>query len=991
MLEIRRNRFAKPYENEFFRIFAKKLSKEFEKLNINGVLLGSPVCIKKQDLQIDALLITESGIVIIDLKNYSGIIKLPNSKQEFENEPWFNITKANKTIIIKGGGSNKNPYKQVWRQKEIFDVLIKKEITPKLTTDENIESKDTYPVICFQQEIVLQGEIPDNLQRIFHIASPSTFVKKLTDLLYVAPNEWKGSIKGYKLNQNTFDNLKTLFKADAYNPFEDLSMFEEFEKIDFSDYVEEALFVEQQFENNKEVIDRFFNTETNILQIDCDSTPTKLSFVSKLVSYYYEQKNNSEKENGNTFYLAPTNKHVADLTRDGAGFQLQSLYSKLYDFENTTIELMDNSINEREIFPLLENNDTEESLYIIFNAHLVYHFESNSDDLVKFGSGSLCKDTLTYINSKERKNKIILLNDKYFYGFRAQTICDRKILEEDNYTNSTIVLGVNPLTANQKTIASIEKNLNLEVYNKLYWDGNPNIQTLKNDEFKELLNSRILNNQLHKTHILTREKYDSETTNSWVRKILNNSGKVNKGDVVWIKNKVMLPEITDPFSIPKFALSGDMGEITEIVKRFTFKSDKYKFRPIEISFCKIKLHDYDSIKDIYLYDYSINDMEKINTSENIKIEIKQHIQVRLRELVNSYLLTNNIDVKDVLQPNDFDLFSKELKNLESKNLFDDKSLFEKDVNKLIAKWKINKRKETYARVELLKDIKSEYFILNQFAFYEFGWSLPVKNSYGYLFDDSFLIEYVSPEQNAERVHEYLYSALSCSHNLYLHNLLEFSPLIGLGFSNIPIPDEANKNKSNAILFKFTEGYENEFTDQIKEKYQLENKPISLIKFSEFILNKISSNEKIKLIKIEHFNFQERYHFEIESKSQIINFSYNNKHEFKITSNQIINQEILQLLIVDSNDVVAFNFIDDNSWQSKSFIKIQETLLKNGAFIFDFEHKDWLFDFKVMFDSEESRLQFNYNGDGFITRLNVVNTTNKESTEKVIEFLKELVL
>ena len=104
--------------------------------------------------------------------------------------------------------------------------------------------------------------------------------------------------------------------------------------------------------------------------------------------------------------------------------------------------------------------------------------------------------------------------------------------------------------------------------------ANPNIETIKGETFRKTLNDRILNNQLHKTHILTREKSDAESTNNWVRKILKNSGKIEKGDVVWIKNKVMLPEITDPFSIPKFALSGDMGEVLEVVNRFTFKSNK---------------------------------------------------------------------------------------------------------------------------------------------------------------------------------------------------------------------------------------------------------------------------------------------------------------------------------------------------------------------------------------------------------------------------------
>lgn len=987
MLEIRRNRFAKPYENEFFRIFSKKLSIAFDKLGINGVLLGSPVCSKRNDLQLDALLITETGIVIIDFKNYAGIIHLPENEIDFAKKKWLNTSKEGKTVVI--NKHNKNPFAQTFTQKEKFDQILVNDVVPKLLSNENIETKDTYPIVCFQQEITVEGTIPGNLQRIFHIASPSTIVSKLTDLLYVAPNEWNGSVKGYKLNKNTFDHLKTIFKADTYNPFEDLSMFEEFEKIDFSDYVEEALFVEQQFEFNKKVIDEFIESDIDILKINCDSTPLKIPFVSRIISYYLEQKSARNQVNSSIIYLAPTNKQVADLNRDGADFQLQSLYSKLYDFENTTIELMDNNINEREVFPLLKNEDEFESLYVIFNAHLVYHFETESEDLIQFGSGSLCKDTLKFINAKEGKNKIILLNDDYFYGHRALTISSRKILEEYHLKSITFPLENNPLTANQKIIDTIEKNINSDVFNKLYWDFNLNIKTLKDEEFKELLNTRILNNQLYKTHILTREKSDSETTNKWVRKILRNNGKICEGDVVWIKNKVMLPEITDPFSIPKFALNGDMGEVVEIVERYVFKSDRYKFHPIEVSNCKIKLHDYSNLKDIYLYDYSNNDMEKKDSPKNIKLEIKQHIQVRLRELVNNYLVSNKIEINDVLQPNDFELYNNALKQIESKYLIEDKSLLEKEINKLNAKWKINKRKEIHARMELHKDVKSEYFILNEVAFYDFGWSLPVKSTYGYQFEDSFLVEYVLPEQNAERVHQYLYSALSCSNRLYLHNLYEFSPMIGLVFGNIVLPEPTIRNSSQAVLFKTTDFSENEFTHQIKEKYQLEDKPLTLVKFCEFILSKIKANSKIKLLKIEHFNYQERYFFEIENTSFTIDFSYNGRHEFKIRANQEINEVFFDLITLNSNDLKPFHFIDDGSWQSKVLIRIQEKLFENDAFIFEFEHHDWLFDFKIIFESEETRLQFNYNSDGFVTRLNVVNTTNQEATNKIITIFKEL--
>ena len=109
------------------------------------------------------------------------------------------------------------------------------------------------------------------------------------------------------------------------------------------------------------------------------------------------------------------------------------------------------------------------------------------------------------------------------------------------------------------------------------------------------------------------------------------------------------------------------------------------------------------------------------------------------------------------------------------------------------------------------------------------------------------------------------------------------------------------------------------------------------------------------------------------------------------ANQTISDEILNLFTSENTVNEPYHFINDGSWQSKLFIEIQDKLLEKEAFICEFKHKDWLFDFKVTLGSEITRLQFNYNSDGFVTRLHVVSTTNKEVTEKILQILKELVI
>src|SRR5690554_5029296 len=151
MLEIRRNRPSKPYENEFFRIFAKKLAEKFKGLGISGVLLGSPKCLKRNDLQIDALLICETAIVIIDFKNYSGDICLPDDNQ-FESGDWRHVKSPHKTTIVKGGAQGKNPFRQVMDQRDKFNSLVEEFARKDLLPSENVEPNNTFTIVCFQQE-----------------------------------------------------------------------------------------------------------------------------------------------------------------------------------------------------------------------------------------------------------------------------------------------------------------------------------------------------------------------------------------------------------------------------------------------------------------------------------------------------------------------------------------------------------------------------------------------------------------------------------------------------------------------------------------------------------------------------------------------------------------------------------------------------------------------------------------------------------------------
>lgn len=78
---------GKAHENEFFRYFAKAVKAFFEKKGIEAFLIGMPECRVNKDLQIDALLITDNKMVIVDFKDYSGELFLPD-EQDFKRGRW---------------------------------------------------------------------------------------------------------------------------------------------------------------------------------------------------------------------------------------------------------------------------------------------------------------------------------------------------------------------------------------------------------------------------------------------------------------------------------------------------------------------------------------------------------------------------------------------------------------------------------------------------------------------------------------------------------------------------------------------------------------------------------------------------------------------------------------------------------------------------------------------------------------------------------------
>ena len=146
-------------------------------------------------LQIDALLVTEKAVLIIDFKNFGGKITLPkNAKSEFDFGKWTNESGEQ----IKGGSSI-NPFIQLKTQKERFIKVVEKHILTKLSQSDSFNAFHTVRAVCFQKPIELIGKIPSNEELNFLIFDKNTYLETIKDIIDISDKE-------VSLSKNSFDN-----------------------------------------------------------------------------------------------------------------------------------------------------------------------------------------------------------------------------------------------------------------------------------------------------------------------------------------------------------------------------------------------------------------------------------------------------------------------------------------------------------------------------------------------------------------------------------------------------------------------------------------------------------------------------------------------------------------------------------------------------------------------------------------------------------------
>lgn len=161
--------FYYEHENHIFDELFKKLSSS-SLVQKKEVYLFGNVLISGN--AIDALLIKNNAIIVIDFKDYGGHLTIS------ENSEWEIKTEKGETVLVKGGHSQ-NPFKQI----KIYKNAVARNLQEFISFRSNPNLKHIAGICLFHQPVYWNYySLPHSLRLWFHICSIDAIVRKIDSI-----------------------------------------------------------------------------------------------------------------------------------------------------------------------------------------------------------------------------------------------------------------------------------------------------------------------------------------------------------------------------------------------------------------------------------------------------------------------------------------------------------------------------------------------------------------------------------------------------------------------------------------------------------------------------------------------------------------------------------------------------------------------------------------------------------------------------------------
>lgn len=932
-LEIRKGTATKNYENTFFREFAENLKNLFDKYELDGLLIANSECEAEKRLQIDALLITEKAVCIIDFKNFGGKINLPkNAKSEFDFGKWTN----EKGEIIKGGSSI-NPFIQLKNQKDRFIKVVENQILDRLPKSDCFNPNHTVRIVCFQKPIELIGSIPPKEELNFFIIDKANYLEKIRDIIDISDGE-------VSLTKKSFDIFKEIFRANTFDISENYG-----ETINFSSYETELDF-ENLYPDQKSAlqeIQSFIKSEDErffVLQ------GTSLSGKTHLIPFIQDVAYNNQIPEAKLFV---SSGRVANNLLKNTNLEFDSIYSYIYggnitnsETEEKETENHDEDKIDLEIVPLKKSDDTKEAIFIVDESHLISDNYYQSIDL-RFGSGKLLKDFIEFADLKNSKRKIIFVGDPFqlSIGKKEESALNPEYLSNEyNFEAKAFQLvdkeRKSPIVAEGLKAVNCIRN---QSFNNLKFEASDSLEILSKDNVKDRIEKSL--NSTSSSHILCYSNHDAQNVNFWIKEsIIKNGNDLTEGDLVIFENNIRVEDENDPFAEPKKIFNGQFGKVVSASK--PIKTEKL-ITPLTFREVTINLQESNhTLSFLSLENFRLSDKGELSKEEIISYKIFLE-KLAENELDNFKNGKHHVD--------------EELAGL-LQNLADGKKVKTKVFRKI--------------HRSLSNMPATDYYKFKNAAHLRFGWALTVHKSSSYKWEETFFNVETGGGKTNETYFKWIYTGLiRATSKISLINYTPISPFYKVNLK----PTIPNSNGKDLFYISDMSIDLSNIYKEVADKYKFKDDDFksSLLQLYQFIEGKITS-KKISINSINHPNYHELYELKGSSgETATISIYYNKKGQFKMPSlmksqPKEFGEELLDIFKAD-NSIDDFSFIKDN-WRVSAYSQLNEILKEKGlaiSYIIQAPYKDTV---QLIRSGNKLTVDLYYDGDGFFSNISASSST-----------------
>lgn len=663
--------------------------------------------------------------------------------------------------------------------------------------------------------------------------------------------------------------------------------------------------------------------------------------------------------------LASTSKIAQSIKIQNKYDRVTSLYTLIYNFnESKSVDVMGTSNSADEINNIEEiekicygyknNYDDPSMVYIIDNAELLSDDYVNFE-LLKFGTGKLLEDLITYseikIGNNNRKiifvgdNKQLLRGNQNLSSLSTKHIKDKYELNakafdlrEQNSDSSLETINSNILDLRKSLETGVFNNINL---------------SYDDDSCRELTEESFISHYLSlspkDTIILEHTNKHAKKINEQVRRVLGREKYLSVGDRVVLHNNI---NVVDDFNQIFHFSNGEYAEVVELNSEEKYSVSK---KNTELTFRNIKLKFENTEKEInvlIIKNYFLSDSTDLNKEELIALRILAN---------QNFSNLSNQEKFNILKSISFAKGITELSEFEN-NL----NLEQKDFNKFLSSKKV------------LKEIRKFYLRSDKYlsaAKIRYGYCITCHRAQGFKWPNVI----VNCENNLPKTNEsyfrWLYTAFTRTNaNLFIINPPNISPMSKLKFSeniNIPIT-----SKIDVLLMP--ENYVDMNLIQKEIKFS-EDRP-QLIAFYKILLE--SLREYCKVDNIDHNNYQECYHIKVKDSIHKIRFGYNRKFHFKKPKSKVpIENEIIDS-IFEGKIITQFpdNFL-------KCIYEILSTqLLDVGIRVQSIEHNNNSEAYTLIRGDEILNCNIYFTDDQFFTTIQIL----KANSAKLIDDFKTII-